>query len=55
MFDVIKAIIDHDYISGSAGYGDQQYIYYIAGAVIVVLLVVFIDVIRDIFCGFFRG
>lgn len=55
MYDILKAIIDHDYVSGSSGYGDQQYIYYISGAVIIVLVVVFIDVIRDIFRGFFRG
>lgn len=53
MYDLIKNIIDHAWVTQNAG--DQQYIYYICGALILVLTVAFIDIIRDIFSGFFRG
>lgn len=53
MYDVIKDIIDHSWITQNAG--DQQYIYYIAGALIIIFAVVFIDIIRDIFRSFTRG
>ena len=52
MYDIIANIIDHVY---SSGYSDQQYIYYACCALIVIFAVVFIDIIRDIFLGFFRG
>lgn len=53
MYEIIEQIIDHDWVSNYSG--DQQYIYYIVGAVIALLVVVIVDLIRDIFCGFFRG
>lgn len=53
MYDVISSIIDHSWVSNYSG--DQQYIYYIVGAVICLLVVVIVDFVRDIFCGFFRG
>lgn len=53
MYDVIEQIIGHEWVSNYTG--DQQYIYYIVGAVIALLVVVIVDLIRDIFCGFFRG
>ena len=51
MYDIIKGIIDHTYITQNAG--DQQYIYYIAGTVIIIILVWCLDVLRGIFhwCG----
>lgn len=52
MYDIIRNIIDH---SWSTGGSDQQYIYYICGALILLLTVVFIDFIRDIFRGYSRG
>lgn len=52
MYDIIKNVIDHQWITQSAG--DQQYIYYICSAVIVILVVVFVDLIRDIFRSFIR-
>lgn len=54
MYAIIQQIIDHVY-QGNTSYGDQQYIYYICCALIPLLAVVFIDCIRDIFRGFFRG
>lgn len=53
MYDVISSIVGHEWVSNYGG--DQQYIYYIAGAVIALLVVVIVDFVRDIFCGFFRG
>ena len=53
MYEIIEQIIGHEWVSSYTG--DQQYIYYIVGAVIALLVVVIVDLIRDIFCGFFRG
>ena len=53
LYDIITDIIGHNWVSNYSG--DQQYIYYIAGAVICILVVVFVDFIKDIFSGFFRG
>lgn len=53
MYDIISNILNHEYVSNYGG--EQQYIYYIGGAVICLLVVVFVDVIKDIFSGFFRG
>lgn len=52
MYQIIQQIINHSWTTGS---NDQQYIYYICGALIVIFAVVFIDMIRDVFRGFFRG
>lgn len=53
MYDIISNIIDHSWISQNAG--EQQYIYYICGALILLFVVVIVDFIKDIFSGFFRG
>lgn len=50
MYDIIMGIIGHAYVSG-----EPQYVYYICGALICILTVVFVDFIKDIFSGFFRG
>lgn len=52
MYDLIKNIIDHSWIT--QGSGDQQYIYYICGCLIVILTVVFIDLIYRVFSHFWR-
>lgn len=52
MYDLISGIINHNWTSGSS---EQQYVYYICGALICLLVVVFVDFIKDIFSGFFRG
>lgn len=54
MYNIIYQIIDHAY-QGTNSYGEQQYIYYICGALIPLLVVVFVDLIRGVFRGFFRG
>lgn len=52
MYDVISRIIDHSWTTNTS---DQQYIYYICGALIVVFSVVFIDLIYRVFSHFWRG
>ena len=52
MYDLISNIIDHSWISTSAG--EQQYIYYICGALIIILTVVFIDLVYRVFSHFWR-
>lgn len=52
MYDLIEQIIDHQWVSNYTG--DQQYIIYGCIALIIILVVVFVDLIRDIFCGFLR-
>lgn len=53
MYDIITTIIDHAWQSNYGG--DQQYVYYIVGALICLLVVLIVDFIKDIFSGFFRG
>lgn len=43
MYDIITNIIDHEWVSNYSG--DQQYIYYICAALIVVFFVVIIDLV----------
>lgn len=51
MYGIIDNIINHNWVTGSS---DQQYIYYICGAIIVILVVVFIDLIYRVFSHFWR-
>lgn len=54
MYDIIKALIDHTYETQYAG--DQQYIYYIVGAMILLFSVVFIDLIYRVLRSiFYKG
>lgn len=43
MYDLISGLINHTYSSNYSG--EQQYIYYICGAVICIVLVVLVDLI----------
>lgn len=52
MYDIIKNIIDHTWVTQSTS--DQQYVYYICGALIIVFAVVVIDLIYRIFSHFWR-
>ena len=47
MYDLIEALINHTWVSNYSG--DQQYIYYIAGTVIIILTVVIIDLVYRLF------
>lgn len=51
MYDIISSIIDHAWTTGDSS---QQYIFYICGALIIVLSAVFIDLIYRIFRHFWR-
>lgn len=53
MYDLISSIIDHVYESSYGG--EQQYIYYICGALIVLLTCVFIDLIYRVFSHFWHS
>lgn len=53
MYDVIDNIISHTWESQYSS--DQQYIYYICGALIVIFSVVFIDLVYRVFSHFWRG
>ena len=53
MYDIISGIINHTWQSNYSG--DQQYIYYIAGALILILTAVFIDLIYRVFSHFWNG
>lgn len=52
MYNIIKGIIDHSWVTQNAG--DQQYIYYICGCLIVLFSCVLIDVCYRIFSHFWR-
>ena len=52
MYDLIETIIGHNWVTGSS---DQQYIYYIAGALIIILTVVFVDMVYRVFSHFWRA
>lgn len=47
MYDIVSGIIDHSWNTQYSG--DQQYIYYICGALIILLTCVFIDLVYRFF------
>lgn len=51
MYDLISRIIDHSWSTGSS---EQQYIYYICGALIILFCVVVIDLIYRVFSHFWK-
>lgn len=53
MYAIIDNIISHTWESGYTS--DQQYIYYMCGALIVIFSVVFIDLVYRVFSHFWRG
>lgn len=53
MYQLIQDIINHAWQSNYTG--DQQYIYYIAGALIIILVVVAVDLIYRLFAHFWRA
>lgn len=53
MYDIIDNIISHSWQSNYTS--DQQYIYYICGAVITIFTVVFIDLVYRVFSHFWNG
>ena len=52
MYDIISQIINHSWMTNTS---DQQYIYYICGAIIIILLCVFIDMIYRVLSHFWHA
>lgn len=52
MYDIIYNMIGHAWVTSS---GEQQYIYYICSALIIILVCVFVDLIYRMFSHFWRG
>lgn len=55
MFNVITGIIQHIWDTDAWNNTEQQVIYYICGALIIILTVTFIDLIYRIFSHFWNG
>ena len=53
MYDILSEIIGHVWQSNYAG--EQQYIYYICGSLIILLTVVFVDMIYRTFSQWWRS
>ena len=53
MYEIIRQIINHSW--STTNNGDQQYIYFICGVVIIVTFAVAIDLIYRFIYGVFRG
>lgn len=53
MYDLVAEIINHSWQSNYSS--DQQYIYYICGALIVLFSMVFVDLIYRLFNHFWSG
>lgn len=51
MYDLIEGIIGHQWVTGSS---EQQYIYYICGALIIIFTAVVIDLFYRVFSHFWR-
>lgn len=54
MYDVISSIINHVWNTNNYNSTEQQTVYYICGACIIVLTAVFIDLIYRVFRHFWR-
>lgn len=52
MYDSIASMIDHNWVTGT---NEQQYIYYICGALIIVLMAVTLDLVYRVFSHFWRS
>ena len=53
MYDIVHNIINHTWQSNYTS--DQQYIYYICGALIIIFTVVFVDLVYRVFSHFWSG
>lgn len=52
MYDIIESIIGHNWVNNYTS--DQQYLYYIAGAVLILVFVVLVDLVYRVFRHFWR-
>lgn len=55
MWDLVYNILDHPWNNDAWNSTEQQIITYICGAIVVMLVVTFIDLIYRIFSHFWRG
>lgn len=55
MFDLIYDIISHTWDTSVYSSSEQQILYYICGALIIILTVVFIDLVYRVFGHFWRS
>lgn len=53
MYDIVENIISHSWETNYTS--DQQYIYYICGALIIVFTMVFVDLVYRVFGHFWNG
>ena len=51
MYDIIENLINHNWVTGTS---DQQYIYYICGALIILFTCVIIDLVYRVFSHFWK-
>lgn len=51
MYDIIKNIIDHTY-SGGYSNGEEAYLYYICGSLIILFVILMFDTFRRLFRRF---
>lgn len=51
MYDIIENLINHNWVTGTS---DQQYIYYICGALIILFTCVIIDMVYRVFSHFWK-
>ena len=51
MYDIIENLINHNWVTGTS---DQQYIYYICGALIILFPCVIIDMVYRVFSHFWK-
>ncbi len=52
MYDLINELMGHTWTTGDSS---QQYVYYIAGALIIVLTAVILDTVCRVFYHYLRG
>lgn len=53
MYDIISRMISHNWVTQNSG--DQQYIYFICGAVIILVTIALIDLVYRVFSHFWRA
>lgn len=55
MYDIIAGIIQHTWDSDYYNNTEQQITYYICGALIIIITVVFVDLVYRVFSHFWNG
>lgn len=55
MYSIIENIIDHVWNTNNYSSSEQQILYYISGALIILFSVVFIDLVYRVFSNFWKS